>query len=173
MTEDSQNQPAPSGPARGPAPKGSRKDKWIKIGFAVVFLTAIVLIYLHQLEGPSAPEGWEQDVEYGLQIARQERRPAVILFHARHPSENARHILRRALPKEQVDKAIARSEYVALLAIVEGTEDELAKKYEVTQLPAFVILDKQGKVVASEQGKRIGHDELTQLLDQAAQEAAN
>ncbi len=173
MTEDSQNRPPQSQPPRGPAPKGSRKDKWIKIGFGVVFLAAIVLIYLHQLEGPSAPQGWEQDVEYGMEIARQEGRPAVIFFHARHPSENARHILRRALPKEQVDKAIARSEYVALLAIVEDTDDELARQYNVTQLPAFVVLDKRGNVVASEQGKRIGHDELTQLLDQAAENAAN
>jgi hypothetical protein len=170
MSQETPETPKASGKPAGPAPKGSRKDKWIKIGFAVAFAVAIVAIYLHQLRGPSMPEGWEEDVPYAMDVAREQRRPVVIFFHAEKPSDDARHIIRRALDNPQTRKAIADFNYIAVRAVTRDLDEQMPLRYGLKALPALVVLDDNGILVVKEEGKRIGHDRLTQMLEEGAKQ---
>jgi hypothetical protein len=170
MSQDPPERPETPAIPAGPAPKGSRKDKWIKFGFAAVFLIAIVAIYLHQLRGPSMPDGWEEDLPYAMNVAREQRRPVVLFLHAPKPSEDARHIIRHALDNSQTRQALADYNYIAILAVTDSPDDPTPRRYGIKAFPALVVLDKNGILVVKEEGKRVGHDRLTQMLAQGAEQ---
>lgn len=165
MTETPDNQPQAN---RSTVPKtGSRRDKWIKFGFAGVFALAAVLIYLHQRSGPAVPAGWEQDTAYALEVGKDQGRPVVVFIYSDSPSEAARHILKHALPSPQTVEAIEEMNYIAAIAQVDGVEAEIPRRFEVEQLPTIVVVDARGNLAAKETG-RMGHDELTKLLKRGA-----
>ena len=142
---------------------GSKRDKWIKFGFAAVFALGAVLIYLHQRSGPATPDGWESDTAYALKVGKDQKRPVVVFIHNIPPSEAARHIFKHALPSSQAVQAIEELDYIPAIAKVDGIEDEIPKQFGIEQLPAIVIVDAQGNVAAKKTGA-IGHTELTRLL---------
>jgi hypothetical protein len=161
MTETPDQQQKASGST---VPKtGSKRDKWIKLGFAAVFAVAAVLIYLHQRSGPAVPAGWEQDTAYALKVGKEQRRPVVVFIYNDSPSEAARHIFKHALPSSQAIEAIEEFNYIAAIAKVDGLQAEIARRFEIEQLPAIVVVDAQGNMAAKQTGA-IGHTELTRLL---------
>jgi thioredoxin-related protein len=124
-----------------------RKDKG-KLVFLIIIAVAIALVYLSQQSGAELPD-WPGDLTQALAQAKQEDRRVLVFFASKSPSANARQISRRTLTKSA--KQIERGKFIKVFIQVRKT-DELVKRYGIPDLPAFLILDPQGK----ELNRRIG-----------------
>jgi hypothetical protein len=124
-----------------------RKDK-AKLIFLAVTAVAVILIYVSQRSGSELPN-WPGDLPTALVQARQEDRRVLVFFAGSPPSTNARRMSTMTLSKN--GKHIKEGKFIKVLVQIKKT-DELAKRYKISGLPTFLLLDAQGK----ELNRRVG-----------------
>ncbi|MFP4354139.1 MAG: TlpA family protein disulfide reductase [Phycisphaerae bacterium] len=151
------------------ARKGS-KDAWIKLGFIIVLIIGGVLIYIHQLKGPTLD--WQEaenaeDVNFVLDQARRDSRPVVIFFQKQAPSQFAKDMVKDSLNHSQVKGKIKELGALTLQVRVSGQpQQQLLEQYDIEELPAVVLFNKSGQISARKSGF-VGHADLTNLLVEA------
>ena len=124
-----------------------RKDR-AKLIFLAVVAVAVVLVYRFQQSGAELPK-WPGDLPAALVKARQENRKVLVFFAGKPPSEDARQMSTTTLKKNA--RHIARGKFIKVLIQLKKT-DELAKRYKISTLPTFLVLDAEGK----ELNRRVG-----------------
>ena len=119
-----------------------RKDK-AKLIFLVLIAAAVLLVYISQQSGAELPD-WPGDLSAALVQAKQEDRKVLVFFADTPPSTTARNMSTTTLKKNA--RHIARGKFIKVLIQVAKTDDP-AKRYNVKNLPTFLLLDAQGKVL--------------------------
>jgi hypothetical protein len=119
-----------------------RKDKG-KFIFLAIISVVVILVYISQQSGVELPD-WPGDLSAGLAQAKQEERKVLVFFASSPPSEDARSMSTATLRKNA--KHIKSGKFITLL--IQGKKtDEQFKRYNVTALPTFLLLDSEGKVL--------------------------
>jgi hypothetical protein len=119
-----------------------RKDKG-KFIFLAIISVVVILVYMSQRSGAELPD-WPGDLSAGLAQAKQEERKVLVFFASTPPSTTARKMSTSTLGKNA--KHIKSGKFITLL--IQGKKtDELFKRYKVTVLPTFLLLDAEGKVL--------------------------
>ena len=117
-----------------------RRDRG-KLIFGNVAVVAVALVYILQLSGAELPD-WPDDLPAALAQAKKEDRRVLVFFAGNPASENARNMSRKTLDKNM--KHIKRGKFLTVLLQVKKT-DAVAKKYSISALPTFLLLDGDGK----------------------------
>ena len=69
----------------------------------------------------------------------------VAFFVSSPPSETAKTIQRRRIPKRDNQKALKEGNFITVVVSLEdGLNSELAKKYEIKELPTLMVLKPDG-----------------------------
>jgi len=118
-------------------PKRSGRDRWVKIGFAVVALLVIVFIYYRQTGGLKLD--WPEDLAAALRQARKENRFVLALFAGSTPSATTKRLVETTLAKNR--KFIEQGNFIRVL--VAGSP-ELDKRYRVATFPTMLVLAPNG-----------------------------
>jgi hypothetical protein len=124
-----------------------RKDR-AKLIFMGVLAVAVILVYISQQRAPELPD-WSGDLPTALAQAEKEDRKLLVFFAGSPPSTNARRMSTTTLRKNS--PRIRDRKLITVLIRVKKT-DELAKRYDVRELPTFLLLDARGK----ELNRRVG-----------------
>jgi len=124
-----------------------RKDR-AKLIFLAVIALAVILVYMSQQSGAELPN-WPGDLSAALAKAGQEDRKVLVFFAGSPPSATARRMSRTTLDKNR--KQIRQGKFIQVLLQVTKTDD-LAKRYNISALPTFLLLDAQG----NELNRRVG-----------------
>ena len=156
----------------GPRPK-SAADRWVKMGFLVVILAVVAVLYFHGRGGMELPGRWRGDVAATVELAKREGRPVLIFLHRKRPTHDAREMAKptdnKSLRQSQVQDALMEHDYLCAHGVVKDRRITLAgQELNFEKMPALVVLDRDGRVVAREEGF-VGHDALTQMLVEAAE----
>jgi len=125
-----------------------RRKARAKLIFLVIIAVAVVLVYISQQSDVVLPN-WPGDLPAALVQARQEDRRVLVFFAGSPPSTNARLMSTMTLSKN--GKHIKEGKFIKVLVQIKKT-DELAKRYKISGLPTFLLLDAQGK----ELNRRVG-----------------
>ncbi len=123
-----------------------RKDRG-KLIFLAVIVVAVVLVYMSQQSGAELPN-WPGDLSKALAKAKREDKKVLVFFAGSPPSTIARQMSTTTLSK---NNAHIRDKFIAVL-VQTKLSDDLAKRYNVSILPTFLLLDAQGK----ELNRRVG-----------------
>lgn len=120
--------------------KSSPRDRWIKIGFVLVLVAAVVAVYLFQKRDLSI-QGWGNDLNAALSKAKAENRMVVAFFVSSPPSDTAKQIARRRIPKGDNQKALKEGNFIpVVVSLNNALESEPAMKYGLTKLPTLMVL---------------------------------
>jgi len=119
-----------------------------KMIFLAVVAVAVVVIYISQQSGVELPD-WPGDVDKALAQGKSEDRRILLFFAGKSPSEEARWMSRKTLAKNR--SRIKKDKLICVL-VRGGRNTETAKRYKVSALPTFILLDPQG----NELNRRIG-----------------
>ena len=132
------------------AGKKSSKDRWVKIGFLVVILAVAAGIYIkHYID--SKTEGWGGDWPAALGQARQDN-AKVLAFFTRSPmSYDDREFLDQRLKHSKVTTVLDKLDYVKV-RLNTSKHKALAEKYGITDTPALLVVDADGKELAKHIG---------------------
>lgn len=125
--------------------KSPGRDRWIKIGFVLVLIAVAVAIYSFQRRRLSI-EGWGNDLGAALTQGKAERRMIVAFFVNNPPSEIARTIAKRRIPKPDNVKALKDGKFLTVVvSLDDGLDSDLARKYQLKALPTLMVLRPDGK----------------------------
>ena len=129
--------------AEARAAKSSR-DRWIKIGFVLVLAAVAVAIYSFQRRDLRI-EGWGNDLPAALAQARAENRMVVVFFASSPPSDTAREIAQRRIPKPDNVQALKDGNFIpVIVSLDENLNSDAATKYKLTTLPTLLVLRPDG-----------------------------
>ncbi|MBT3278964.1 MAG: hypothetical protein HN909_06045 [Phycisphaerales bacterium] len=126
-----------------------------KLAFVAIFLVAGFFIYQSQNKNFSL-KGWTKitdgsDLPAVFAQAKSEGRKIAAFFLNSPPSETARTVARR-IWKAQNQKALKRGNFIPVLVYLRGTSDSLAKRYDIKNLPTFVVFLPDG----TERNREVG-----------------
>lgn len=110
-------------------------------------------------EGAAAEGKWLTSLDEGMKLARQQSKPLVVDFFATWCGP-CRMLDEQTWPDPQVKQALA--DYVAVRLDTDKNQD-LARKYEITGIPAIIFMDSAG----SEKRRQVGFvspQEMVKLL---------
>jgi len=124
-------------PSEKANPKRSGRDRWVKIGFAVVALLVIMFIYYRQTGRLKLD--WPEDLAAARQQARKEKRFVLVLFTGSTPSATARRLVETTLAKNR--KAVQEGNFIRVLV---GGSGDLTKRYGVATFPTMLVLAPNG-----------------------------
>lgn len=123
-----------------------RKGKLI---FLSIIAVAVILVYISQRSGSELPD-WPGDLPAALARAKQEDRKVLVFFASDPPSGIARIMSTTTLEKNA--KFIERGKFITVLVQLKKS-DELAKRYKISKLPTFLLLDSDGKEMNRRTGR--------------------
>lgn len=136
--QDHQDQPGQTG-------RGKDRGKFI---FLAIIVVAVFLVYISQRSGAELPK-WPGDLAAALSKAEKEDRKILVFFAGYPPSTDAREMSRMTLV--QNSKHIKDRKLITVLIQLKKTDD-MAKRYKISDLPTFLLLDPKGK----ELNRRVG-----------------
>ena len=132
-------------PAKKPA--SSRR---VKLGFVFLIVAIMAVVYYVQLKDPVV-KGWGTDWDKAMEQARTKKVNIIAMV----TSSPMRHMDKRMI-KENIYRPsiVSALEQIGYVKVHLNTADhgELAKKYEVGETPAFLIIDSSGKLLKSQEG---------------------
>lgn len=129
--------------AEAKAAKSSR-DRWIKIGFVLVLAAVAVAIYSFQRRDLRI-EGWGNDLNAALTRAKAENRMVVVFFVSTPPSDTAREIAQRRIPKPDNVQALKDGNFIPVVVSLDNElKSDPAMKYKLTTLPTLMVLRPDG-----------------------------
>ena len=152
MTEPNETTKTPAG-----------RDRWIKIGFVLVLIAAGVAVYLFQQRDLNI-NGWENDLNAALAKGKAENRMIVAFFVDTPPSDIARTIAKRRIPKPDNVQALKEGRFIpVVVSLKEGVNSDLAKTYNITRLPTLVVFNSTGTERNRHEGS-IGETDFRQIF---------
>jgi len=139
----------------------SRQDRWVKLGFLLVAIATVAVIWWIQRNPPMLAD-WADDLSTALDQARREDRRVLVFFMHSPPGQTERWLVSNTIPKN--DKHIKGGNYIAVKASVsKNLKDELAEQYGIREVPTLLILDPQGKEIGRRTG-RVGEIDFGRFL---------
>lgn len=118
----------------------SSRDRWIKIGFVLILIAVAIAIYSFQRRDLRI-EGWGNDLNAALAQAKAENRKVVAFFVSTPPSDTAKEIAQRRIPKPDNLQALKEGNFIPVIVTVDNRlESDVAKKYKLTTLPTLIVL---------------------------------
>ena len=112
-----------------------------KLIFLLIFVLAMIAVYISQRSGAELPD-WPGDLQAALAQAKQENRRVLVFFAGDPPSKNARDMATKTLQKNA--GPIKDGKFITVL--IQGKKsDELFKRYKISKLPTFLLLDGEDK----------------------------
>lgn len=155
MKEDSTVQPTIS--AEGMSAKKMVKRRglsgqwfWILLLGAIAFVQWPALKELYyELSGAEIPEqtiAWQHDLDSAMKTAHDEDRPILAVFGASW-CPPCRSMKREVWPNAQVSAAVEAGFVPLYIDVDDGTQAEQVAQYQVSSIPAVLILDSDGNVV--------------------------
>ena len=134
-----------SNPSSTPSPRPHRPSRW-PLFFIVVVAAIIAFTYFNRSEitEPDTPAiEWIHDYSAGFDLARKENKPVLLAFHADWcPSCNQ--MKRTTYHDPEVIKTVAK--FIPVMVDTDRQKD-LADRYGIQGIPAYVVTDKSGAVV--------------------------
>ena len=125
------------------AGKKSSKDRWVKIGFLVVIVAVAGVLYFKHRSSPPM-EGWGDDWPAALGQARRDN-AKVLAFFTRSPmGHEDRQFLDQRLKHHKVTTVLDKLDYVKV-RLNTSKHKALAEKYGITDTPALLVVDADGK----------------------------
>ncbi len=140
------------GPPPAAAAAGKRKspvDRWVKLGFAVVFLGVVGVVTYLQLRGPML--GWPDDLTEALAQARRENRRVVVLVRSFPASNACKRMVQTTLAKAENKAALEEGKFI-LVEIRFARDADWAKRYEVSRTPTMLVIAPDGKRFHKQEG---------------------
>jgi zona occludens toxin (predicted ATPase) len=122
----------------------ARSTKKIRLILLLLILAVAAGIYWYH-QRPLSIDGWDADIDAAMKQAKEEQRPVVIFFVGRTPSQIARDITKKVIPKDGNKKALAEGKFIkVIVAIDSGLKCDIAKKYKLVTLPTLIAFDPTG-----------------------------
>ncbi|HNX26150.1 MAG TPA: hypothetical protein PKK48_01955 [Phycisphaerae bacterium] len=125
----------------------TRKRKG-KLIFLVAIVAVCAAVYMYQRKDLTIP-GWRSNFDVALAEARKEGKMMVVLFTAQPPGEIARAIAVRVNMPANRDALFGKDgksgRYIPACVSV-SKSSPLVRKYDITQLPALMVLYPDGSV---------------------------
>ena len=154
-------------PETSPRPKtgpGSKRDRFIKIGFLVVLIVGVVLIYLYQ-RNPTTGLDWSKDYDAVLKEGPDQQKPVILLFMASPPGADTKLLVRKIQSKSSIGNALKKHDYLKAVAIVSNNlqKDDIARKFKIKKLPTVIVFSPKGDEVDRREGY-FGDGEMVKLL---------
>lgn len=130
-------------------PPAKPQDHRAKLIFLALVLGAIFLVYMLQRSDPML-KSWNQNLDATLAQAGKENRSLVVLFDSIPPSEIGRDMVRNTFPKNT--KALTEGNFLTVHVGLRGTNDPVARKYRIQDVPTTLLLYPDG----AEKNRRVG-----------------
>ena len=154
--------------ATGPAstPPKDKKDARIKLIFVAILIGVATVIYWQQRQPPELSANWSRDPAAAIKDGQDKGRPVVLFFMTDPANEATVRMIKDSLDTPQVARTLAAYNYCYAVAKVgRDLQSPLARKYEITALPAVVVISPTGTVVDKKMGVFIGHAEVSTMLE--------
>lgn len=120
-----------------------RRDRRVKLGFGLVAMAAVVVIFLLGRRGPSLP-GWGEDLDAALKKAKAENRPILVFFIPSGYSAEAEQVAEIAKKEENL-RALEKGRFLRVRVKVDSPGSKPARRHRVKHLPTVLILDSNGE----------------------------
>ena len=150
-----------SSPNTSPPVRSERHLRWLLLALFALVAYSMATRFL-----PSGPD-WPEDYASARRAAAEENRPLLVQF-----SSSACHYCKRmrseVLSRTEVIEALSPFELVQVDA---WKEVALSERYAIGAVPAFVVVDGSGRLIARTEGYRPA-DEFTEFLRRAAAASA-
>lgn len=114
--------------------KQSKRGGWI---FILIALAVIIVVILKESRSTLV---WIEDYQAGIQQAREQNKPALVLFVSSNPkySNNCQRMEKEVHTKLGVKKYI--SDNFVAIRIIDNKNRQLAQKYKINIYPTHVIV---------------------------------
>jgi len=139
MTTTDAAQPPNERPAPAPKP---RYDKWVKRGFLLVIVVAVLVVLYFQYRGPML--GWSSDLDAALAQGRAENRRVVVFVRDFPASETTKRMVQTTLGKSKNREALKKGNFI-LTEIRLDRDAAWARKYGVTKTPTMLVIAPDGE----------------------------
>lgn len=147
-----------------PPATDSGKDKYVKAGFLLVIVLVMAGIYFSRQRADFTIRGWGTDLDAALSEAKQNNRKTVAMFVNDPPGVDAQWMRDNVIIKPINKQALSQGGFVpVVVTLADGTDNAIAKKYEITQLPTLIVFRSDGTERNREVG-RVGEVPFTQNL---------
>jgi hypothetical protein len=146
-----------------PKPVKSKWDRRIKIGFVVVTLAAVAVVYMLQRRDRGL-SGWGVDLGAALQKAKDNPGWRVLVFftHSRM-SEDDKHAVNSVIERPVTRKTVKELNYIPVHLNLDDHAG-VAAKYGVSDTPCYLLLDANGALIRSKWGKMNDNTFCTEFL---------
>ncbi len=128
----------------------SSSERWVKRGFLLVLLLAVVIIGYMQFRGPRL--GWSGDLEQALSAAKAEGRCVVVFVRSFPTSATGKWMVSKTLSKGRNKEALEKGNFL-LVEIRLDRSSDWAKKYGVTKTPTMLLIAPDGEKFHKAEGK--------------------
>jgi len=147
------------------APQASERQKVgprAKLVFLAVLVAVVGFIWYIQ-RNPSPPADWGTNLDDAIEQAGRENRQVLVWFTGIRNSQQWKD-MRGRVRIPQTKNIIKKKNFVCVnVEVGTSMDSDLARKYGITKLPTFLILDPQGKEVKRTEGP-IGEQALREWL---------
>ena len=128
----------------------SSSERWVKRGFLLALLLAVVIVGYIQFRGPKL--GWSDDLEQALSKAKAEGRYVVVFVRSFPISATGKWMVSGTLSKDGNKKALEKGNFL-LVEIRLDRSSDWAKKYGVTKTPTMLLIAPDGEKFHKAEGK--------------------
>jgi len=136
-------------PAAAAGKRKSSVDRWVKLGFVVVFLGVVGAVTYLQLRGPML--GWPDDLDKALAQAQRENRRVVVLVRSFPASSTCKRMVQTTLTKSENRAALKEGNFI-LVEIRFARDADWAKRYEVSRTPTMLVIGPDGERFHKKEG---------------------
>ncbi len=128
----------------------SLSERWVKRGFLLVLLLAVVIIGYIQFRGPQL--GWSDDIEQALSSAKAEGRYVVVFVRSFPISATGKWMISGTLRRDANKRALEKGNFL-LVEIRLDRSSDWAKKYGVKKTPTMLLIAPDGERFHKAEGK--------------------
>jgi len=122
----------------------ARSTKKVRLILLLVILAVAVGIYMYQRRSLSI-DGWGNDIDKAMNQAKEEQCPVVVFFVSRTPSQIAKGIKKKVIPKKGNQDALEKGKFIKVICSVDSDlKSETAKKYKLVKLPTLIAFNPIG-----------------------------
>lgn len=154
-TPDRQTSTAHDSPQADTASPSSprQKDKIGKLGFALVALVGLAIIYMFQRSPASPLDKWGTSLNDALAQAKVDNRKVVALFTEPTPNHDEINLGKTTLAKEKNIIALREGRFITVrIKLNKDLTSADAKKYRIKKLPTMLLLDPFGRELNRREG---------------------